>query len=624
LQECIGAKALNANRCLFRVWAPEALAVDVVMVEPERRSVALNRSEQGYYTAELDGVPKGCRYRFRLNGDKERPDPASRFQPEGVHGPSEVVDEFFPWEDADWTGLPLSRFVVYELHVGTFTGDGTFDAILPHLAELKELGVTAVELMPIAQFPGTRNWGYDGVLPFAVQNSYGGPQGLKRLVNACHKIGLAVILDVVYNHLGPEGNYLSEYGPYFTERYKTPWGRALNFDGPDSDPVREYFIVNALYWITDFHVDALRLDAVHAILDHSPYTFLEQLVDEVRERAKSLGREIALIPESAANDARLIRGREAGGYGFDAQWNDDFHHALRGVLTQERSGYYADYGDFGQLVKSFREGFVYTGEYSAYRRHRHGIPARDVPAERFVVFSQNHDQVGNRMLGERLTELVSFDQLKLAAAAVILSPFIPLLFMGEEYGEEAPFPYFVSHSDPELIEAVRVGRRAEFAAFGWQGEPPDPQSEETFLRAKLNHQLKREGKFRVLWDFYRELLALRRTCAPLATLSKPQCDVVELQRDRALVLRRWSGSEAAAVLLNFNTAAVAPRLPLGPGRWRKLLDSNDTRWDGVGSTLPAEFECTENIELQLPAATAALFIKLQPGGGESRRVRKPR
>jgi maltooligosyltrehalose trehalohydrolase len=624
LQGCIGAKALNENRCLFRVWAPEASAIDVVLVGPEPRSVALHRNEDGYYTAEVDGVPKGARYRYRLNGDKERPDPASRFQPEGVHGPSEVVDEFFPWEDTHWVGLPLSRFAVYELHVGTFTGDGTFDAALPHLAELKDLGVTAVELMPVAQFPGSRNWGYDGVLPFAVQNSYGGPQGLKRLVNACHKIGLAVILDVVYNHLGPEGNYLSEYGPYFTERYKTPWGRALNFDGPESDHVRQYFIANALYWITDFHIDALRLDAVHAILDHSPYTFLEQLVDEVRERAKALGREVALIPESAANDARLIRGREAGGYGFDAQWSDDFHHALRGVLTQERSGYYTDYGDFGQLVKAFHEGFVYTGEYSAYRRRRHGTSTRDIPAERFVVFSQNHDQVGNRMMGERLSELLSFDQLKLAAAAVVLSPFIPLLFMGEEYGEEAPFPYFVSHSDGELIEAVRVGRRTEFAAFGWEGEPPDPQAEETFLRAKLNHQLKRQGKFRALWDFYRELLTLRRTCAPLAALSKAQCDVVGLEPYRALLVRRWSESAAAAIVLSFNTAPVAPRLPLGPGRWRKVLDSNDPRWDGVGGTLPAQFECAENVELHLPPATAALFVRVQPSNGESRRVRELR
>jgi maltooligosyltrehalose trehalohydrolase len=460
------------------------------------------------------------------------------------------------------------------------------------------------------------------VLPFAVQNSYGGPQGLKRLVNACHKLGMAVVLDVVYNHLGPEGNYLSEYGPYFTERYKTPWGRALNFDGPDSDHVRRYFIANALYWITDFHIDALRLDAVHAILDHSPYTFLEQLVDEVRDQAKALRRDVVLIPESAANDARLIRGREAGGYGFDAQWNDDFHHALRCVLTPERSGYYADYGEFEQLAKAYREGFVYTGEYSVYRRHRHGTCARDIPAERFVVFSQNHDQVGNRMLGERLTELVSFDQLKLAAATVILSPFIPLLFMGEEYGEEAPFPYFVSHSDAELIEAVRLGRRNEFATFDWAGEPPDPQAEETFVRAKLNHQLKRQGKFRALWDFYRELLTLRRTCAPLAATSEAGCDVVSLERDRVLLLRRRSGSEAARVLLNFNTAPVAPRLPLGPGRWRKILDSNDLRWDGLGESLPTEFECAENVELHLTPATAALFIRISPN--ENRRARAPR
>lgn len=601
---------MDNNRCLFRVWAPAASSVDVIVVAPTQRSVLLAHSADGYFSAEVENIPNGSLYHYRLNDEKDRPDPASRFQPQGVHGPSQVVDPAFPWEDAHWLGLPLQSYILYELHVGTLTSEGTFDAIVPHLPELKDLGITAIELMPVAQFPGSRNWGYDGVQPFAVQNSYGGPQGLKRLVNACHKVGLSVVLDVVYNHLGPEGNYLADFGPYFTDRYKTPWGPALNFDGPESDHVRRYFIDNALYWINEFHFDALRLDAVHAILDHSPYTFLEQLADEVHSQAKTLNRQVFLFPESAANDSRLVRARELGGYGLDAQWNDDFHHALRGVLTGERSGYYVDYGEFRQLVKAYREGFVYSGEYSKHRRRRHGTSTQDIPAERFVVFSQNHDQVGNRMLGERLSQLVSFEALKLAASTVILSPFIPLLFMGEQYSEVAPFQYFISHSDPQLVDAVRNGRRHEFSAFSWQGEPPDPQDEATFMRAKLSHQLKREGKFRALWEFYRELLLLRKDLKPLAELSKEQCEVLGFDNQRVLLLRRWSGSEVVMTIFNFNEETVSLVVPMARGRWRKMLDSSEARWQGLGSSLPVEFECWENVEFRLAPTSVALFVRV--------------
>jgi maltooligosyltrehalose trehalohydrolase len=607
----VGAQLLDQNRCRYCVWAPRASSVDLVIVGAPERAVRLAHAGEGYFFAEVENVPSGTRYRYRLNGEKERPDPASRFQPQGVHGPSQVIDPAFAWDHARWAGLPLKNYVFYELHVGTFTSEGTFDAIIPHLAELKELGITAIELMPVAQFPGSRNWGYDGVQPFAVQNSYGGPQGLKRLVNACHRCGLAVTLDVVYNHLGPEGNYLADFGPYFTARYKTPWGDAINFDGPDSDPVRRYFIDNALYWIGEFHIDALRLDAVHAILDHSPYTFLEQLADEVHAQAKTLNRQVWLIPESAANDSRLVRDRELGGFALDAQWNDDFHHALRGVLTGEKRGYYQDYGEFHQLVKAYREGFVYSGEYSKYRRHRHGTSTRDIPAKRFVVFAQNHDQVGNRMLGERLSQLVDFEALKLAAAAVILSPFIPLLFMGEEYGETAPFQYFISHSDAPLIETVRNGRRQEFAAFNWQGEPPDPQDEATFARAKLNHQLKREGKFCTLLGFYGELLRLRKDLPPLAHLQKEACEVLGFEDRRVLVLRRWSGEEAVITILNFNTAPMALSLPMAAGRWRKVLDSSEPRWQGTGSSLPVEFACGTSVEVCLPRTSTALFVRVK-------------
>jgi maltooligosyltrehalose trehalohydrolase len=557
----------------------------------------------------VDGIEPGSLYMYRLDEGKERPDPASRSQPQGVHGPSEVVSPNFEWEDARWFGLALQDYTICELHVGTFTPKGTFDAIIPRLDELKELGITAVELMPVAQFPGTRNWGYDGVYPFAVQNSYGGPEGLKRLVNACHKLGLAIVLDVVYNHLGPEGNYLAEFGPYFTDTYRTPWGAAINFDGPHSDDVRRFFIENALYWITEFHIDALRLDAVHAIIDRSALPFLEELADAVHRQAERLKRRIHLIAESNLNDARLVRPPEMGGYGLDAQWNEDFHHSLHALLTGERAGYYQDFGELAQLVKAFSEGFVYSGQYSQYRQRRHGNSSRNVPAQRFVVFSRNHDQVGNRMLGERLSQLVPFEGLKLAAGVVLLSPFIPLLFMGEEYGETAPFQYFISYSDAVLVEAVRRGRREEFEAFAWQGEPPDAQDEGTYLRSKLNPELRREGHHEVLFEFYKELFRLRRKVAALANLSKEQMAVLGYEENQVLFLQRWSGNSEVFAVFNFGDAEASVALEVPEGRWRKLLDSADERWQGKGTSAPEILHSEGEAALTLAPMSLALFAK---------------
>ncbi|MCJ7830813.1 MAG: malto-oligosyltrehalose trehalohydrolase, partial [Desulfobacterales bacterium] len=431
----LGAIYLGEERTSFLVWAPKAHTVTLHILSPDERMVRFEKFPRGYHGAIVENVYPGARYMFRLDDRLERPDPASRSQPVGVHGPSEILDPHFSWEDSCWTGLPLDRYLFYEIHVGAYTSEGTFDAIIPHLADLKELGITAIELMPLAQFPGDRNWGYDGVYPFAVQHTYGGAQGLKKLVDACHKTGLVVVLDVVYNHLGPEGNYFADYGPYFTDIYQTPWGAPLNFDGAFSDDVRRYFIENALYWITELHLDALRLDAVHAILDFSARPFLQQLAQAVKQRSRQLGRRVHLIAESALNDVRLIRQPDLGGFGLDAQWNDDFHHALHTILTGENDGYYQDFGRFDQLVKAFDDGFVYTGQYSAFRKRSHGNRSAEIPSRRFVVSSQNHDQVGNRMLGERLGALVPFEALKLAAGMVLLSPYLPLLFMGEEYGE---------------------------------------------------------------------------------------------------------------------------------------------------------------------------------------------
>ncbi len=578
----LGAARLSDGRCEFCLWAPRAEKVDVELVAPRREVFPLTRVAAGYHHGYVGRVAPGSRYFYLLDGANERPDPASRFQPDGVHGPSEIIDDEFPWTDHGWSGIALGQLVIYELHVGAYTRAGTFDALIEHLPELKELGINAVELMPVAQFPGERNWGYDGVYPFAAQNSYGGPQGLKRLVDASHRHGLAVILDVVYNHLGPEGNYLADFAPYFTERYKTPWGPALNFDGPYSDEVRRFFIENARHWIADFHIDALRLDAVHAILDCSPQPFLAELAAEVKNLAAGLNRRVYLIPESAANDARLIRPPDCGGYGLDAVWSDDFHHSLRTLLTGERRGYYEDYGRLDHLARAYRDGFTYSGEYSSFRQRRHGSPVRDMPPKRFVVFSQNHDQVGNHMRGDRLGESVSLEALKLAAATVILSPYIPLIFMGEEYAETAPFPYFVSHSDPALIEAVRQGRREEFASFNWQGEVPDPQAEETFLSAKLRHHTAAEGRHHLLRDFYKELLEIRKSVPALGAPSKQRMEVIGYEKEKILFVRRWNNGERAVFIANFGAEETSLALPVPAGLWRKRLDSADPKWAGGG------------------------------------------
>jgi maltooligosyltrehalose trehalohydrolase len=603
----MGARYLGEGRCQFCVWAPLVQKVEVRIVEPPERIVTLEKGDQGYHHAIIDGVEPGNLYVYRLDEGLQRPDPASRCQPQGVHGPSAVVDPHFAWEDQHWSGLPLEDYIVYELHVGTFTPEGTFEAIIPHLDSLKDVGITAVELMPVAQFPGSRNWGYDGVFPFAVQNSYGGPEGLKRLVNACHQQGLAVVLDVVYNHLGPEGNYLGDFAPYFTERYRTPWGAAINFDGPHSDEVKQFFIENALYWITEFHIDALRLDALHAILDLSAQPFLEQLAMTVHKQAERMGRRAYLIAESDLNDTKLIRSQELGGYGLDGQWNDDFHHALHTLLTGESSGYYQDFGKVGDLAKAFREGYIYSGQYSAYRRRQHGNSSKLLPAPKFVVCAQNHDQVGNRMFGERLTQLVSFDALKLVAGVVLLSPFIPLLFMGEEYGETAPFPYFVSHSDQGLVEAVRRGRREEFAAFAWKGEPADPQDEATFFQAKLDHKLRHEGQHKLLYEFYKELIRLRNTLPALKLLSKDHMEVAGCEKDKVLVVRRWSGDDEALMAFHFGDDVASLAVTASDGRWEKILDSAEQRWQGNGSAVPERLDSKGELSLTLAPKAFVLF-----------------
>jgi maltooligosyltrehalose trehalohydrolase len=603
----IGANYLGDGKCEFVVWAPflEKIELKVILPVETRHAVSpllpMEKEKSGYWRIIVNNVSPETLYLYRLEGKKERPDPVSHFQPNGVHEPSQVVDHAsFEWQDENWNGIPLSELVMYELHVGTFTQEGTFDTIIPRLDEIRDVGINAIEIMPVAQFPGERNWGYDGVYIHAVQNSYGGPDGLKRLVNECHKKGTAVILDVVYNHLGPEGNYLWDYGPYFTKKYKTPWGEAINFDGAYSDEVRTFFIENALHWFKNYHIDALRLDAVHSIFDMSAKPFLQELAETVEEFSREEGREFHLIAESNLNDTKVIRPRELGGYGIHSQWSDDLHHSLHTLLTGEDEGYYVDFGKVEQLVKSFNEGFVYSGQHSRFRKRRHGNSSKDRPAHQFVVFSQNHDQIGNRMLGERLSNLISFEGLKLAAGVVILSPYVPLLFMGEEHGEESPFLYFVSHFDPDLIEAVRRGRKEEFESFNWKGEPPDPRSVETFLRSKINWKKRKEGKNKVLLDFYKRLIELRKKIPALSELNKDNLDVWGLEEEKIMFMRRWKdGSESHVFsVFNFNKSDMSLRISLPERRWKKVLDSSEKMWNGPGILLPDELNSGDEITIR--------------------------
>ena len=555
----------------FSVWAPKAKRVDVVLEGEGARSVALEGNEGGVFEGFVPRVRAGADYRFRLDGGEPGPDPVSRWQPGGVHGASRVVDpRAFRWSDAGWKGPAIADYVIYELHVGTFTPEGTFDAAIARLGALKALGITAIEIMPVAEFPGARNWGYDGVSLYAPHSAYGGPEGLRRLVDAAHGAGLAVVLDVVYNHVGPEGNYLPLYGPYFTETYKTPWGPAVNYDGADSPEVRRFVIENALYWVTEYHVDALRLDAIHGIYDFGAKHVLQELVERVHAQGEASGRNVVVIAESDLNDPKVVRPPDVGGWGFDAQWSDDFHHAVHALLTEEDKGYYADFGGVEPLASAIAERFHYAGRYSRHRKRHHGASPRDVSGDHFVIATQNHDQVGNRAAGERLSALVDFPRQKLAAALLLLSPYVPLLFMGEEYGETNPFQYFVSHGDEKLVAAVREGRKKEFEAFGWGDDVPDPQSEETFRRSKLDWPSREKSPHRELLALYRDLLALRKREPAL----RPGAGKPAVAFDAA---RGWLAVGLGASRQEEGTAstAVPDAWPLAPGSLVALYNLTD-------------------------------------------------
>jgi maltooligosyltrehalose trehalohydrolase len=577
-----GAMFRGEGQCIFTVWAPLAETVHVKLLSRTERTVPMQRVGRGYWTADIEDVSAGTQYVYVLNRTTERPDPASHRQPDGVHGPSQVIDhDAYRWNDGGWRGLDIADYIVYELHVGAFTAGGTFNSVISELDYLKDLGITVVELMPVAQFPGGRNWGYDGVYPFAVHNSYGTPDDLKRLVDECHRREMAVVLDVVYNHLGPEGNYLRDYGPYFTSKYTTPWGDAVNFDDEHSDQVRDFFADNALYWFEHFHFDALRLDAVHAIYDMGAKPFLQLLAERTSGFSRKQKRRYYLIAESDLNDARIIQKPEIGGYGIDAQWSDDFHHSVHALLTGESSGYYKDFGTLEHLAKALREGFVYSGQYSRYRNRSHGNSSASIPADRFIVCIQNHDQVGNRMLGERFGSLLHFDKLKLGAGLLILSPYIPLLFMGEEYGEDNPFLYFVSHGDEDLVDAVRRGRRAEFREFHGESAAPDPQSESTFERSKLDRSKAGDGRHAALLRYYKALLTVRRDYPELSKPDKETAEVFGFESDSVLAMLRRSDRSRTLIVYNFNAHGVTMKMKAYKNSWSVLLNSIDRTWGGT-------------------------------------------
>ncbi|MHB1556627.1 MAG: malto-oligosyltrehalose trehalohydrolase [Isosphaeraceae bacterium] len=593
-----GAVGSPAGPVLFRVWAPAARRVHLVLYEGgARRELEMQPESGGYHRHEVPDVPEGRRYAFRLDDGPERPDPCSLLQPDGPHRPSAVVRPGrFVWTDGDWRGVRREDLVFYELHVGTFSPEGTFDGAIPRLRDLRELGVTAVELMPVSQFPGARNWGYDGVLPYAAQNTYGGPAGLHRLVDACHAQGLAVFLDVVYNHLGPEGSYVREFGPYFTERYRTPWGSAVNYDDRGCDAVRDYVLDNARMWLEEFHVDGLRLDAVHAIYDLGARHILRAIEEVAEGVAARRGYPATIVAESDLNDPRLLARREHGGHALGAQWADDFHHAAHAFLTGEREGYYADFGEAGQLAHVFDCPFLYAWDYSPFRGRKHGAPPAGLAGDHFVVCLQNHDQVGNRARGDRLAALLGDPaKRRLAAGLLLLSPYLPLLFMGEEYGEENPFPFFCSFEDPALVEAVRDGRRREFEAFTWLGEVPDPQAESTYASAKLSWSWP-EGTPRAgLRRLYRDLLRARREWPALRDFERRSASLVEGGGNVGPVLELVRGGGSLRAVFNLGGRTAWYPVMLG-GKESILLRSEAPEYGGnrreagaTGEMSPFEF-----------------------------------
>ncbi|MFD2966084.1 malto-oligosyltrehalose trehalohydrolase [Sphingobacterium bambusae] len=577
--------SITDKRAHLRVWAPLAKKVDCLILANNSK-LSLQAADYGYWQLDTDILQEGDLYRLLVD-EKELPDPASRAQPEGVHGPSAVVDLAYAWTDLHY-GAPKQReLVIYELHIGTFSDSHDFQGVINRLPYLRELGINAIEIMPVAQFPGERNWGYDGVFLFAVQNSYGGAKGLQALVDACHASGIAVILDVVYNHFGPEGNYLPEFAPYLTDKYGTPWGKAVNFDDVYNYGVRDFVLDNVRMWFEDFHIDGLRMDAVHAIKDFSPVHILQDIRTLTDAIMLETGRSHYLFVECDLNDRRYLEPLAKNGFAMDGQWLDEFHHALRVAVGEERKGYYAEFNGVAHLAKAYQDAYVFDGNFSFHRKKFFGSSADGLAAECFVVFAQNHDQVGNRMLGERSATLFAPAAQRLMAMAVSLSPFTPMLFMGEEWGAQTPFQYFVSHGDDELIEAVRKGRKQEFSEFHASGEPPDPQAISTYRDSILDWKEMESAYGQQNLSYYKALLHLRKTLLSAVEWSREQFSVKHDQDRETITLHIQT--QERDLLCIFNFSSHKQEVPLRENTtWSVLWNSDDESWGGNSKMDPVQ------------------------------------
>lgn len=583
------------HSCEFTIWAPKANDMHLLL-ETSGEKIRMNKQEFGYWTCSAKNIAPGTRYKYEIN-NQPFPDPASLSQPEGVHEASEIIDLLdFTWNDSNWKNIPLNKMIQYEIHTGTFSESGDFEGIISKLDYLKNLGINTIEILPVSQFSGRRNWGYDGVYPFAVHNTYGGAKKLMKLVNAAHEKGLAVILDVVYNHFGPEGNYVGNFGHYFSGKYSTPWGQPLNFDGPYSDGVRNYVVQNVLMWCRDFHIDALRLDAVHSIFDFSAKHIMQELAEKLNELSEETGRKFYLIAESHLNDVRYINPIEKGGYGLDAQWSDDFHHAVHTLTTGEKKGYYMDFGRPEQLAKAIKNAFIFDGQYSEFRKKTYGNSTKNNPGGQFVIFNQNHDQVGNRQHGDRLISMTDFETAKVIAGAMLTAPNVPMLFMGEEYGERNPFCYFVSHLDPKLNQLVREGRKKEFSDFHAQAsETKDPDAPETFEASKLSWNIEKDEEKKAMHAFYKEIIGLRKNHP---VLKVPDKDALQIENNGKLfVMERWHKNHRILILMNFDDHPHPAAVNLKKS-FSKILDSAEKKWNGSGTTAPEKIAQNSTFQIQ--------------------------
>ncbi|HLI80775.1 MAG TPA: malto-oligosyltrehalose trehalohydrolase [Candidatus Binataceae bacterium] len=597
-----GARPVPSGGVEFRVWAPLVKEIAVKLKSPSEIIRPMDCSD-GVFTTAIKEIGAGADYVYVIDGKKERPDPVSRFQPEGVHGPSRVVDpDGFKWNDVGWKGIALEDYVIYEFHIGTFTAAGTFASVIEKLGYLRDSGITAIEIMPVAQFPGSRNWGYDGVYPYAVQSSYGGPEELKRLIDAAHRAGLAVIMDVVYNHLGPEGNYLPEFMPCFSGKYKSPWGEALNYDGPYSYGMRRYMIDNSLCWLSEYHIDALRLDAVHSILDFGAKHLLAELSEKFHDEAKKLGRKAYLIAESDLDDVRVITSVANGGWGMDAQWNDAFHHAVHTAITGDHHGYFLDYAGLPDLRKAIVEGYVYDWRFSKFRKRFHGSSSKERPGSQFVVFTQNHDQVANALAGKRPATSHSIGVEKAAAALMICAPNLPMFFMGQEYGASTIFTYFTDFQDRDLANAVSEGRKKEYEGFLDEGFI-DPQSQEAFDSSKLDWREVEQPRHQELLKFHRELLALRKRHKCLSNCRKDLTSVEFNQAERWITIeRRDDSGERALIVCNLDNQRV--EIPIGESGALKLVLFGG---EGDAQTPAAQIE-SHHRSVTLDRAGVAIYL----------------